>query len=149
MTHGYTICRYHDRTGHQVAVGTIPRDFAPGFPAVPALKEEFDLGPQILSALVPLDEIPYLYYPNEFTMEDDALSRRMMAVTMKRRLKITPIMFPCLVKTFHFDSMSGTNSLIGNQESKMRLGPVYVTGARAQVVRGLLHMRDYFTREGV
>jgi len=149
MTHGYAVCRYEDEQGNVITMNTIPRDIGQEFPAVRTLKDELEAGPQILSAMIPQSYIPYFYYPDEFTMEDDTLNRRIMAQAIKQRLRITAIPFPCMFKTFHFRSMSGINQMVGVPGISIQLGPVQVSGIRAQIVQGLLYARDYFTREGI
>lgn len=149
MTHGYAVCRYEDTEWKLITMNTIPRNIGSGFPAVQMLKDEFEAGPQVLSALIPLNYMSYFYYPNEFAMEDDTLNRRIMAWTAKQRSKITAIPFPCLFKTFHFRSMSGSNEMIGDPGISVQLGPVRVSGIRAQIVMSLLYVRDYFTREEI
>lgn len=149
MTHGYTIVRYEDAKGDLLTVGTIPRDIGKSFPAVSSLKDELEMGPQVLSALLPGAYLRHFYYPDEFTMEDDALNRRIMAYALKHRLKIQAIRYPCLVKTFHLNSMTNVNDAVGRQDIEIQLGPKMVRGIRAQVVLGLQYVRDYFTREEI
>lgn len=149
MTHGFAICLYENNKGKLITSNTLPRDIGHGFPNVPSLKDEFEMGPQLISGLIPTHKIPFFYYPDEFTMEDDTLNQRIMLWTRKHGEKIQPINFPCTVKTFHFNSMSGSNDLVGDEKIQVTLGPKTVTGVRAQAVLGLLHIRDYYTREGL
>ncbi|MFB9843918.1 glycosyltransferase family A protein [Mucilaginibacter ginsenosidivorans] len=149
ITHGFAVTNYEDNNGIIITQNTIPREINSAFPMVPTLKDEFETGPQNLAAIVDCNFLPYFYYPDEFTMEDDALNQRIMAYCFKRKLKIIALDTPCLVKTFHLNSMSGSNNTIGNQDLMMGVGPMTVKGVRAQVVIGLLHLRDYFTRQSV
>jgi hypothetical protein len=130
-------------------IGTIPRNYNSLFPSVAKLKDEFDLGPQILSSLVCCDFLPHFRYPNEFTMEDDALNRRIMAWSLNNKAKIKSVKVPYLVKTFHKNSLSTRNEKIGDKELKVMLGGNLIRGIRAQVVIGLLHVRDFFTKENI
>lgn len=147
MTHGFTECNYKNKDGDIIVSNSIPRDLGHGFPAVKTLKDEFEAGPQNLSALLCCQNLSHFYYPNEFTMEDDTLNQRIMLWSVYHKQNIQAIQFPCLLKTFHEQSMSGRNNTIGNKQLIVKLGPSYVTGIRAQVVLGLLHLRDYYTRE--
>ena len=149
MTHGYAVVRYEDARGNLLAINTIPRNIGRGFPTVPSLKDELEMGPQVLSAMLPGVFLRHFYYPDEFTMEDDTLNQRIMAYALKPRLKIQAIPYPCLVKTFHAGSMANINDLIGRQDIEVQLGPKVVRGIRAQAVLGLQYIRDYFTREGI
>lgn len=149
MTHGYAMIRYEDEHGNLVTENTIPRNIGAGFPVVPSLKDEFEMGPQVLSALMPTACIPHFYYPDEFTMEDDTLNQRIMAWSKVHGSRIRSIDFPCLTKTFHYRSMSGANDQVGDPEIRVQLGPKIVTGIRAQAVMGLLHVRDFFAREDI
>jgi len=149
MTHGYAAVRYQDDEGRSITVNTIPRNIGRSFPAVLTLKDELEMGPQVLSGLLPCAYLPHFYYPDEFTMEDDTLNRRIMAYAFKYRLKIGTVTYPCLLKTFHANSMTKISDAVGRQDVEAHLGPRTVRGIRAQIVLGLQYMRDYFTREGV
>lgn len=149
MTHGYAISIYENDLGLVESVNTIPRNIGSSFPLVKTLKDEFELGPQCLSGLNNCEYISRFYYPDEFTMEDDALNQRIMSLSLKNKFKITSIDFPCLVKRFHIKSMSGSNNIIGNQNIVCQLGPITIKGIRAQVALGLLHLRDYYTKEKI
>lgn len=149
MTHGYAVVRYEDNKGNLLTTNTIPRNIGRSFPAVPSLKDELEMGPQVLSAFLPALNLRHFHYPDEFTMEDDTLNRRIMAYSFKHRLRIQTIRHPCLLKTFHADSMTNINNIIGRQDIEVQLGPKTVRGIRAQVVLGLQYVRDYFTRERI
>ncbi len=147
MTHGFTECNYKDKNGEIIVTNSIPRNLGHNFPVVKTLKDEFEAGPQNLSSLICCQSLSYFYYPNEFTMEDDTLNQKIMLWALRYKKKICGTAFPCLLKTFHEKSMSGRNNQIGDKNLKVKLGPSYVSGIRAQVVLGLLHLRDYYTRE--
>ena len=149
LTHGFAVCRYEDRYGALIALNTIPREIDRAFPGVLTLKDELDAGPPLLAGMICHHYLDHFYYPDEFTMEDDALARRIMAWSINNRLPVTSIYYPTLLKTFHEQSMSGANARVGNRDIIMRLGPIVVGGIRAQIVQGLIHARDFFTREGV
>lgn len=149
LVHGFADCTYSGADGQLIVRNTIPRDTGSFFPSVPTLKDEFECGPQIISGVIDTELLPNFYYPDEFTMEDDTLSRRIMAWVAKERGDICAVNRATIRKSFHIASMSGINSRIGSVADVAQLGPIQVTGIRAQIVRGLIHARDYFTREGV
>ena len=149
LVHGFAACTYYDEESVLIATNSIPRDLGRTFPGVTALKEQLDAGPNVLSGLIRAEFIPHFYYPDEFTMEDDALSRRIMAWALKQRRSITAVRRPTLKKMFHASSMSGANAHVGSKNDSAQLGPVKIRGVRARIVRGLVYARDYFTREGV
>lgn len=149
MVHGFAVCAFEDFSCKIVEMDTIPRRIDNHFPAVRTLKDEFDAGPQLLASVFPAHLAGWFHYPDEFTFEDDALNQRIMLWARKRREHILAVEFPCVLKRFHTQSMSGRNSLLGSQEVTARLGKMVVTGIRASVVEGLIHLRDYFTREGL
>jgi len=147
MTHGYTVTNHMSRDGLIEFNSTIPRNLSSSFPSVPNLRDEFDLGPQNLAAIIDCESLYDFTYPDEFTMEDDTLNQKIMLWSLKKMKKIVSYEFPCLVKSFHENSMSNKNNKIGDSSISVPLGPTIVKGIRAQVVLGILMFRDYFTRE--
>lgn len=53
MAHGYAHCLYYEHSGLLTHRDVIPRNIGASHPNVSLLKDEFDMGPQIISAMIP------------------------------------------------------------------------------------------------
>lgn len=146
LVHGYSDTQIHFDNG-DVGHFANPRDTSSSFPMVENLAETLYKGLNILAGSFPIESLSWLRYPPEASFEDGGFNEKLLLQAQKKDSIWLAERVPLTIKHFHRESVSGSNNSRGDVTKVDTVGPYFVSGIRADIVRYYRTLIDYFVRE--